>query len=353
MNWDDVTPHLAAKLDPKHVRKPPQGKYGEYIEGFHAINEANRIFGFGEWSYRIEYLSCVHKAQAGDKWTACYECSITVTVGGVTRQDVGYGSGFSKSLGDALESAGKEAATDALKRTLRTFGNPFGLALYDKSKANVGRPDPWGADGPNKAPLPGEAHASRTLPPPGPETGEIRAHPWQVELDPPHDPVAVPENNSAGSAIRDAWEDAIRDALPEGYTQRQFDEARSGALAAKLAGYKTAKGLDDCWAAYWQAIGELEQGAPDLHATLLAVKDNQRRMIEGAPPKQMLTKAVGEKIMLTIRLCENAEAVDAYRDEIGESDLAFALDHPKIKDAFDARRRVLSEPIILGDMRIG
>src|SRR5690606_29122102 len=32
----------------------------------------------------------------------------------------------------------KEAVTDALKRTLRTFGNPFGLALYDKSRANVG-----------------------------------------------------------------------------------------------------------------------------------------------------------------------------------------------------------------------
>ena len=31
----------------------------------------------------------------------------------------------------------KEAATDALKRALRTFGNPFGLALYDKSRENV------------------------------------------------------------------------------------------------------------------------------------------------------------------------------------------------------------------------
>jgi DNA recombination protein Rad52 len=336
MNWNEVTPHLAATLDPKYVRKPPQGKYGEYIEGWHAINEANRIFGFGEWSYRIEYLSCVHKAQAGDKWAACYECSITVTVGGVTRQDVGYGSGFSKSLGDALESAGKEAATDALKRTLRTFGNPFGLALYDKSKANVGVPDPipahetWGKDGPDKAPLPGDA------PPHDPETAEIRI-----------------ENNSAGSAIRDAWEDAIRDGLPEGYTQRQFDEARSGALAAKLAGYKTAKGLDDCWAAYWQAIGELEQGAPDLHATLLAVKDQQRRIIETAPPKVSLTKRAGEEIVFAVGCCDTAEALDTYRDELGESDMAFALDHPKVRAAFDARRRVLSEPIILGERQIG
>lgn len=38
----------------------------------------------------------------------------------------------------AHESAIKEAVTDALKRGLRSFGNPFGLALYDKSRASVG-----------------------------------------------------------------------------------------------------------------------------------------------------------------------------------------------------------------------
>jgi recombination DNA repair RAD52 pathway protein len=43
--------------------------------------------------------------------------------------------------GLAHESASKEAVTDALKRTLRTFGNPFGLALYDKSRENVGDPE--------------------------------------------------------------------------------------------------------------------------------------------------------------------------------------------------------------------
>ncbi len=34
-------------------------------------------------------------------------------------------------------SAIKEAETDAMKRALMTFGNPFGLALYDKDQANV------------------------------------------------------------------------------------------------------------------------------------------------------------------------------------------------------------------------
>ncbi|MDM7954732.1 MAG: Rad52/Rad22 family DNA repair protein [Cyanobium sp. CZS 25K] len=35
-------------------------------------------------------------------------------------------------MGQAHESALKEAETDAMKRALMTFGHPFGLALYDK-----------------------------------------------------------------------------------------------------------------------------------------------------------------------------------------------------------------------------
>ena len=57
---------------------------------------------------------------------------------GVDREDVGAGHGYDVDCGLAHESAIKEAVTDALKRALRTFGNPFGLALYDKSRENVG-----------------------------------------------------------------------------------------------------------------------------------------------------------------------------------------------------------------------
>ncbi len=40
-------------------------------------------------------------------------------------------------LGEAHEAALKEAETDAMKRALTTFGNLFGLALYDKEQAGV------------------------------------------------------------------------------------------------------------------------------------------------------------------------------------------------------------------------
>src|SRR4051812_31969840 len=56
---------------------------------------------------------------------------------GVNRDGCGYGSGIDKDIGQAHESAIKEAETDAMKRALMTFGNPFGLALYDKDQANV------------------------------------------------------------------------------------------------------------------------------------------------------------------------------------------------------------------------
>jgi hypothetical protein len=56
------------------------------------------------------------------------------------REGTGAGGGFGQDMGEAHESAIKEAETDAMKRALMTFGNPFGLALYDKDKQEVGRP---------------------------------------------------------------------------------------------------------------------------------------------------------------------------------------------------------------------
>lgn len=131
---------LNQKLDPIHVRPPSKfGPKGDYIEGWHAIAEANRIFGFDGWSYRIVDISECHKPYQNEKqnWSVSFIARVEVTAGGVIREDIGYGSGHAKQIGDAYEGATKEAITDALKRALRTFGNPFGLALYDKSRANV------------------------------------------------------------------------------------------------------------------------------------------------------------------------------------------------------------------------
>lgn len=136
---------LQAPLDPKHVVKPSGsfGPKGDYLEGWHVINELNRVFGFDGWSYTIDLSrDALDRVEGKDQWAAAYTCICTLIVGEVTRQDVGFGSGFAKGVGDAIEGATKEAVTDALKRAARTFGNAFGLALYDKSRANVRAPEP-------------------------------------------------------------------------------------------------------------------------------------------------------------------------------------------------------------------
>src|SRR5262245_64004157 len=51
-------------------------------------------------------------------------------------------AGRAASIDSAHEIALKAAETDGTKRALATFGNPFGLALYDKDRAGVTRPSP-------------------------------------------------------------------------------------------------------------------------------------------------------------------------------------------------------------------
>ncbi|MFI0403772.1 MAG: Rad52/Rad22 family DNA repair protein [Cyanobium sp.] len=75
-------------------------------------------------------------------WGVTYTARVrvTVTAGGLVplvREGSGAGHGIDVDLGKAHESALKEAETDAMKRALMTFGNPFGLALYDKAQRQV------------------------------------------------------------------------------------------------------------------------------------------------------------------------------------------------------------------------
>ena len=139
MNWDEVTKELTAPLSPDAIKPPPKGKFGEYVDGLHCIREANRIFGHDGWSYRITRLEMVSRlTTAKPQVRVGYLATVEVTVDGVVREGSAVGSGMvaPDSEADAHESAIKEAETDAMKRALRTFGNTFGLALYDKDKAN-------------------------------------------------------------------------------------------------------------------------------------------------------------------------------------------------------------------------
>ena len=149
IDWTKATAELTRKLDPANVKPAKQfGPKGDYIEGWLAMAEANRIFGFDGWHYQIPECTCVFQGprEIGQAkkpgFGVTYTAKVTVDVGGVIREDFGAGHGYDVDCGLAHESAIKEAVTDALKRALRSFGNPFGLALYDKSRENVGHDAP-------------------------------------------------------------------------------------------------------------------------------------------------------------------------------------------------------------------
>lgn len=140
---------LSASLNRANVKQREQaGRKLSYIEGWHAIAEANRIFGYDGWVRETADIRCVSERERSigkppgrPGWGVSYVAKVKVVVFAgdamVTREGVGAGHGIDVDLGQAHESAIKEAETDAMKRALMTFGNPFGLALYDKGQANV------------------------------------------------------------------------------------------------------------------------------------------------------------------------------------------------------------------------
>ena len=111
-----------------------------YVEGYHVIAEANRIFGFGGWSSETIETTCVQN----EPRAVSYIAKVRITVGDVIREGTGAGHGNQTNHGNNHESAIKEAETDARKRAFMQFGNQFGLSLYngkDKSwKTNHEKP---------------------------------------------------------------------------------------------------------------------------------------------------------------------------------------------------------------------
>ena len=132
----------------KQAPPPPRNSRFFYLEGWHVIAEANRIFGFDGWQRQTISCRCVVEKERAigqnqkTGWGVTYTARVRVTVTAgslppLIREGSGAGHGIDVNLGQAHESAMKEAETDAMKRALMTFGNQFGLALYDKQHREV------------------------------------------------------------------------------------------------------------------------------------------------------------------------------------------------------------------------
>jgi DNA recombination protein Rad52 len=136
---------LRAKLSWRHVktRAVSSGTIA-YVEGWHAIAEANRIFGYDCWDRTTVSPRCLWSETRRGLFACFYSTKVRITVRAgasvITREGIGTGFGQSPVPETAHEMALKAAETDATKRALATFGNPFGLALYDKDQAHVTKP---------------------------------------------------------------------------------------------------------------------------------------------------------------------------------------------------------------------
>jgi len=143
---------LSEKLDGAVVSTREQsGRKLSYVEGHYCIRKANEVFGFAGWRRQTEemrlvteaeYIGTTRDGKERKGWLVAYIAHVTASVrtedGWVTTDAWGYGEGIEyKNVGQAHESAIKEAETDAMKRALIKFGDPFGLALYDKQQRNV------------------------------------------------------------------------------------------------------------------------------------------------------------------------------------------------------------------------
>lgn len=143
---------LRGPLDASVVQSRSQaGRNLSYITGHYANQQTNEILGYGRWSREMLSLECVvdearQTPDKGERWHVTYRATVRIHVFDENgkplcfRDGTGVGHGIDRDRGQAHESASKESETDATKRALSTFGNPLGLALYDKSQEAVADP---------------------------------------------------------------------------------------------------------------------------------------------------------------------------------------------------------------------
>jgi len=115
------------------------GKELTYIEGWYALSQANRIFGFDGWDRETVETKCLQQRESRGHCSAVYSARVRITVRTndtvIIRDGHGTGEAHGDYAGEVHDRALKAAETDATKRALATFGKAFGLALY----AGVGR----------------------------------------------------------------------------------------------------------------------------------------------------------------------------------------------------------------------
>lgn len=129
---------LNKKLGPEYISARPgaSGSKVYYLAADKCITLANEVFGFNGWSSSVQNIQVDFVDENAQNGRISLGLSVTLRVtlrDGAFHEDVGYGHIENcKGKAAAFEKAKKEGTTDALKRTMRNFGNVLGNCLYDK-----------------------------------------------------------------------------------------------------------------------------------------------------------------------------------------------------------------------------
>lgn len=129
-NQTEVLDALRQPLDATRVGKRPGagGKQLSYLEAHDVISEMNAVFGYDGWSDKTRELRPLPNETAPTCFYAIVDVTVKIGSHFITKSGEGYGT----VLKGNVELGLKEAASDALKRACRKFGNRFGNVLYDK-----------------------------------------------------------------------------------------------------------------------------------------------------------------------------------------------------------------------------
>ena len=139
------------------ARKGPGGSSLSYVSQHYVRRRLCEVFGaygFDSETTRMELVSGPTRVQETrtrrdggtyeiDRWVVVYQATVRLTVRDANGQMVAFKDGSAAGVGEdsqigwATHLAVTEAETDALKRAAMQLGDSFGLALYDKSQANV------------------------------------------------------------------------------------------------------------------------------------------------------------------------------------------------------------------------
>lgn len=129
---------LLKPIDKSRVSK--DGKGFAHVEAWDIRRTMNRIFGFAQWSARVDNMELVaeREVQGRDgktRWNVIYRARCTVEVGefmngGSSYTEWAAGDATNPTLADAHDQAIKTAESQAFKRCAVNLGDQFGLSLY-------------------------------------------------------------------------------------------------------------------------------------------------------------------------------------------------------------------------------